>query len=103
MRTRFITRVMVVAAAVIAVMAWGSYRERHEAPLSCELQLRRIHDAKNQWALENHKSTNDTPTWADLVGPGKPLARVPTCPSGGVYSLGPAGTYPRCSIPSHND
>jgi hypothetical protein len=58
--------------------------------------------AKNQWALEYKKSTNDVPPWNDLSGyiVGAENFR---CPQGGTYIPGRVGELPRCSIggPSH--
>ena len=34
----------------------------------CRSELKRIEWAKATWAEEHHKTTNDSPTWADLVG-----------------------------------
>ena len=34
----------------------------------CRSELNRIERAKTTWAAEHPNSTNDPPTWADLVG-----------------------------------
>jgi hypothetical protein len=70
---------------------------------ACINNLRQIDGAKEQWALENKK-----PDGAAVVEQGrngllayiKGFAR-PVCPSGGIYTLGPVGTNPTCSIPGH--
>ena len=33
---------------------------------ACVNNLRQIYGAKEQWALENKKTTNDTPNWNDM-------------------------------------
>jgi hypothetical protein len=65
-----------------------------------------IEGAKEQWALEQSKTTNDTPTWSDL----SPYIYwsgftnrwftngIPVCPEGGIYTLGRVGELPTCSL-----
>jgi hypothetical protein len=64
---------------------------------SCVNVLRQIEGAKDQWITERHKTTNDTPTWADL----RPYFKdaVPLqCPNGGTYIIGRCDELPTCSI-----
>ena len=70
---------------------------------ACINNLRLIDSASQQWALENKKGAADVPTWDDLrpyIGRGT-NGELPTCPSGGVYTLGPVSDKPTCSIPGH--
>jgi competence protein ComGC len=67
---------------------------------ACINNLREIDAAKNEWALENNKKSTDTPTQNDLAHYVK-SGQFPTCPKGGVYSIGPVGEPPTCSIPGH--
>jgi hypothetical protein len=70
---------------------------------ACIINLRLIDSAKQQWALENNKQNNDTPTEQDLApyfGFG-PTAKFPTCPEGGKYIIGTVAEKPRCTIPGH--
>ena len=62
----------------------------------CVNYLWEIDAGKREWALEQHKTTNDTPTWEDL----RPyLKNSPyTCPNGGIYTIGRVGEMPTCSI-----
>jgi hypothetical protein len=67
---------------------------------ACINNLRQIDAAKNEWALENHK-TNGTPvTEADI----KPYIKLdasgnlPKCPAGGIYAIGSVGEPPACSL-----
>jgi len=62
---------------------------------ACLNNLRQIEAAVEQWAVENHKTTNDIPTW-DAISPY--LAGERVCPEGGTYTLGHVGEHPRCSI-----
>jgi hypothetical protein len=70
---------------------------------ACINNLRMIDAAKNEWALENNKTTNDTPTGADLdkyimkTGGFNSLH----CPAGGTYTIGRIGVPPTCSVPGH--
>ncbi len=71
---------------------------------TCVAALRRIESAKIQWAMEHNREADETPDWADLVGPGKYLKGDPTnfatsaCPSGGVYTMNNVSTPPTCSL-----
>jgi len=67
---------------------------------ACVNNLREIDAAKHEWATENNKKETDTPTEADLAHYMK-NGQFPTCPKGGVYSIGPVGEPPTCSIPGH--
>jgi len=68
---------------------------------SCSNKLRQIDGAKQMWADEHHKMTNDIPTWEDLRGY---LKTAPlTCPNGGTYTLGRIDELPTCSIPKDTD
>jgi hypothetical protein len=66
---------------------------------SCINNLRQIEGATEQWALEQHKTTNDTPSWEEVCVHLK--GGRPACPEGGTYTLGRLGTSPRCSHPKH--
>ena len=65
---------------------------------TCINNLRQLDAAKQQWALENGKTTTDTPTKDDLL---PYLKQWPTCPAGGTYTIGSVGENPTCSIPKH--
>jgi hypothetical protein len=97
---------VVVATLLIGAMAFRlpavrSYlknRAYANAPLSppkpyagCAHTLLLIDDAKNQWAVEYHKTTNDPPpTLNDLrpyIGRGS-NGVMPECPCGGAYIPG---------------
>lgn len=67
---------------------------------ACINNLRQIDAAKQQWALDNNKKSTDTPPQNDLAHYLK-NGQFPVCPKGGVYSIGPVGEPPTCSIPGH--
>ena len=68
---------------------------------ACINNLRQIQAAKNEWALENNKTTNDIPTAQDLNQYIKGGFGSLHCPAGGTYTIGPVGQAPTCSIPRH--
>lgn len=62
--------------------------------------LRNIELIKRDWANNENKTTNDTPSWDDLR-PYFPIRwsnNIPICPSGGIYTIGRVGEIPTCSI-----
>jgi hypothetical protein len=70
--------------------------------MKCQSNLRYIDAAKQLWAEAVHAPSNATPTWDDL----KPYLShfkgvVPTCPSRGVYTIGPLTIAPACSVKGH--
>jgi hypothetical protein len=68
------------------------------ADKDCIANLKQLETAKEQWAIENRKTTNDAPTMAEVT----PFLRESrSCRSGGVYTLGRVGEKPRCSIKGH--
>jgi hypothetical protein len=79
--------------------------EKSPGTATCPNSLENIQGCIYQWALENRKTTNDLPTWQDLLP--YPTAAATNgswrdgalhCPAGGVYTLKPSGQAPQCSI-----
>lgn len=68
------------------------------SPSACINNLRQIDGAKEQWAIAQDKQESDIPTWQDLL---PYLKRKPACPQGGMYTIGPVGMPPACTIPGH--
>src|SRR5664280_2471572 len=68
-----------------------------EAGPSCINHLREIDAAQQQWARENKKTTNDIPTWDDIIPYGLE-GRIPRCPQGGTYTIGRVADPLKCSI-----
>jgi hypothetical protein len=83
-------------AVVLAVTIPRFLRARNTpSQASCINYLRQLDGAKQQWALENDKATNDVPPWAEIT----PYLKNPVaCPQGGIYTLGRVGDLPTCSI-----
>jgi len=66
--------------------------------VTCIANLKMIDGSKMQWALQNKKSPDDTPTGEDLWGAEGYLPGEPKCPQGGVYSINNIRTRPSCSL-----
>lgn len=86
----------------IAVPNFIKARETSRAK-SCVANLKQIDAAKEQWAMDNRKTTGDTVTLSELVGANNYIKKTPVCPSGGTYDPQPIGTDPTCDsgIASH--
>jgi hypothetical protein len=91
-----------VFAAIIVATVWLTCFHRAKAMKSpCVENLQLIEWCKFRWMSDNHKTTNDTPTWDDLKAE---LYRhgwtngIPVCPQGGTYTIGRVGEPPTCSI-----
>lgn len=95
-----------LAALVSIYLVADYYTPRTGTPervviAACRLELKHIADAKALWAAEHRKTTNDIPTWADLVGPDRYLTSERECSRGGTYTIGRVGEPPTCSLPKH--
>ena len=100
-------KVQVVITGVVVLLigffvVWPPRARKGGKPTPCFSNLRDIQQAKQTWALDERKMTNDVPTDKDLFGPDKALINKPLCPNGGVYTLGAVGERPRCSVPGHS-
>src|SRR5437867_5066684 len=92
-----IAAVTVALLVIVAAMILPAFIRARTTSASnaCVNNLRQLDGAKEQWKLENHKTTNDVCTWQDLL---PYLIQEPVCPQGGAYILGRAGEPPRCSL-----
>jgi hypothetical protein len=97
----------VLAGAVFIVADLSLVSSRRPTKLLgvCLNNLRFIDNAKQMWAYEHHKTTNDPPpTLEDLqfyIGHGGGNGRLmPECPCGGTYMIGRLEEPPRCSLPA---
>src|SRR5581483_2739064 len=99
-RNSIILVAMVVAVGIAVATVPAFIRARTTPAMNaCINNLRCIDGATQTWALENHRSSNDIPTW-EAVRPYLPSGRaVPTCPHGGKYTLGTLVKPPSCSYP----
>lgn len=82
----------------IAVPNFVKARESSRAK-ACVANLKQIDAAKEQWAMDNNKQNGDDCNMTDLTEGESPyLKSIPSCPSGGDYTVGAVGTNPSCSI-----
>jgi len=100
MKPKLILCLALVLSGILfaSFMVWSPIFRKHTTSPSneCVINLERLNEAKNEWALELHKTTNDTPTWNDLIG--HYMKEMPVCPAGGTYTIGRVGEVPTCSI-----
>jgi prepilin-type N-terminal cleavage/methylation domain-containing protein len=83
----------------IAIPSYLTAREKSRASV-CRGQLRQIQDAKERWAIDKRKGSEDIPTPDDLAP--NYLKDIPLCPAGGTYTFGKVGDNPTCSEPGHS-
>jgi hypothetical protein len=97
--TGYLGIAMLVLLIPIAIPNFVKARQTAQANM-CINNLRQIDSAKNQWALEHGKKSGDVPTADDLTPYFKNHV-FPICPAGGVYTIGPVGADPKCSVEGH--
>ena len=90
--------VLSVLAVGIAAIAWNHFQPSRTSPNYCIGELKIIDGAKEQWAIELKKTTNDIPEWSDLVGSDRFIKQTPVCREGGRFTIGKVGELPKCSI-----
>jgi prepilin-type N-terminal cleavage/methylation domain-containing protein len=102
-----LVEIMIVVAiigllAAIAIPNFVKARTQSQKN-ACIENLRQVFYAKATWAMENKKSTTDTPTASDLYGSALYIREEPTCPAtGNAYSILGMGLKPTCtSVPDH--
>ena len=107
MSKTFIFVLAVIPAMLLAIVIPHFSKARQTlSATTCINRLRQMDAVKGAWALELNKTTNDTPTWADISPyiywinfTNKWFTNgVPVCPGGGTYALGRVGTPPTCSL-----
>ena len=67
----------------------------------CIANLKQTDSAKEQWAMDNKKSSGAVVRFKDLVVPDLYMKSKPVCPNGGLYILGHIGENPTCTIEGH--
>jgi hypothetical protein len=90
--------VVVLGAAAIILPSFIRARST-KATNACFMHLVTLDGAQETWARDNNKTTNNTPSFADLQ-PCLPSAwsSMPTCPAGGTYTIHRVGLHPDCSV-----
>jgi hypothetical protein len=93
---------VVVIPMMVAIAVPNFVKARDTAQKNmCINNLRKIDGAKQQWAMDNGKTADATPTAQDLDKyiPGGFSSLH--CPKGGVYTINKVNEPPTCSIPEH--
>jgi hypothetical protein len=92
---------VVFVPAVVAGMAVPAFAKAKAKAqtVTCQSNRRQIQIAKQMWAQDKGKSSQDTPTWDDL----KPYLGGANlkCPANGEYELNSVGEQVSCSIHGH--
>ena len=98
-----LVEIMIVVAIIglLAAIAIPSFIQARNTARqnACISNLKQIDAAKEQWALQNNKTSSDTPTWGDLVT--AYIKSTPVCPSAGTYTINAIGTDPTCTVSGH--
>ena len=90
--------VVLIIGILLAIAVPNFIRARESSRAkSCVANLKQIDSGKEQWAMDNKKTSADTPTAADLYGTDKYVKSTPACPSSGSYTIAAIGTAPTCS------
>jgi hypothetical protein len=101
-RLRFKIAIVLVLLGLWALILIPGFK--HDMPTArkyaCINNLRQIEGAKMQWALENRARPGDFVTLTNLESYVK--YGWPSCPGGGIYTIGRIGEYPTCSVPGHS-
>lgn len=100
-----LVEIMIVVAIIglLAAIAIPNFIKAREISQknACIANLKQIDGAKNSWALENKKTTTDTPTAAVLYGATLYIRDEPSCPAAGTYTLGTVSEKPKCNVAGH--
>lgn len=97
--------IVVLVIGILAAIALPNYlRARTNSRTStCLANLKRIEDAKEMWASENHAGPSTAPTQDQLMGTVVTgyLQAWPACPENGTYTIGDMSTRPTCTVTGH--
>ena len=100
-----LVEVMIVVGIIGIVAAIGvpnflRYREASRKSV-CIANLKKMQEAKTQWAFEKGKKATDTPLAADLCGSEQYLREKPSCPGGGadyITTIGQVDQTATCTL-----
>lgn len=91
--------VVLVIAILIGIAVPQFLRSRSQSQAkSCTSTLRQIAEAKELWAIANHKPADAPCDMAQLVPDF--IRRTPICPGAGSYLVGALDETPTCSLGS---
>jgi hypothetical protein len=91
--------IVVAIIGVVSAIAVPNYiKARTSTQVKvCISNLKDINGIKSQWAIENKKGNNDTPTSDDLLSYFQ-NGSMPACPANGTYTIRRVSSNPRCSM-----
>ena len=91
--------VVLIIGILLAIAVPNFIRARESSRAkSCTSNLKQIDSAKEQWAMDNKKTSADSPADADIYGATKYVKSTPSCPASGTYTIAAVGTSPSCSV-----
>jgi prepilin-type N-terminal cleavage/methylation domain-containing protein len=97
--------IVVLVIGIIAAIAFPNYlaARTNSRIKTCLSNLKRIEDAKEMWAAENHAGPTSVPTQAQLLGDAVTgyMRSWPECPENGSYAIGNVATRPTCTVAGH--
>ena len=102
-----LVEIMIVVAIIglLAAIAIPNFVKARTASQknACIANLKQLEGAKATWALENNKTSTDTPSEANLIGATAYVKTKPTCPGGGddylaAAQIGTVATTATCSL-----
>ena len=97
-----LVEIMIVVAIIglLAAIAIPNFVKARTASQknACIANLKQMDGAKATWALEQKKSTTDTPVDTDLFGATVYIRDKPVCPGGGTYNLNDVATKVDCTL-----
>jgi len=97
-----LVEIMIVVAIIglLAAIAIPNFVKARTASQknACIANLKQIDGAKATWALEQKKTTSDTPVDTDLFGSTAYIRDKPECPGGGTYTLDTVANKVSCSL-----
>ncbi|MDB6031776.1 MAG: type pilus biosis protein [Verrucomicrobiales bacterium] len=97
-----LVEIMIVVAIIglLAAIAIPNFVKARSASQvnACIANLKQMEGAKATWALEQKKTSTDTPVDTDLFGATVYIKDKPECPGGGDYTLGAVQTKTSCSL-----
>lgn len=94
--------VVLIMGILIGIAVPQFYKARESGRKSqCLGNLKIMDNAKEQWAMDNKKTTGDSCSFTDLVGATNYIKNMPVCPSGGTYDLRPVSSFSTCSFTGH--
>jgi hypothetical protein len=105
-RWRFGFLGIIVLVCIIGFFVWAATpnfinRNRTSLKYICINNLRQIDAAAREFAFEHNKTNGDVINFPNDLTPYMKLneyGKIPSCPSGGTYSIKKVGDKPTCSL-----